>query len=93
MTEYQLTQTTIFEELEEAFPEIGRSAKRMDMYAKFRGTKVSFLELLKYLDEEILELNELLRAGDRELFEDILANTISRKIRSKMNASFAWVEK
>lgn len=93
LTEYQLTQTPIFEELEVAFPEIGRSAKRMDMYAKFRGIKVSFLELLKYLDEEILELNELLRAGDRELFEDILANTISRKIRSKMNASFAWVEK
>lgn len=93
LIEYQLTQTPIFEELEEAFPGIGRSAKRMDMYAKFRGTKVSFLELIKYLDEEIQELNELLRDGDRELFEDILANTISRKIRSKMNASFAWVEK
>ena len=27
------------------------------------------------------------------MFEDILANTVSRKIRGKINASNAWVEK
>ena len=30
---------------------------------------------------------------DRELFEDILANTISKKIRGKIQASKRWVEK
>lgn len=39
------------------------------------------------------ELEDLIKAGDRELFEDILANTVSRKIRGKINASNAWVDK
>ena len=46
-----------------------------------------------HLNEEIEELKSLIRAGDRELFEDILANTVSRKIRAKINGSTAWVEK
>ena len=36
---------------------------------------------------------ELIKDGDRELFEDILANTVSRKIRGKINSSNAWVDK
>ena len=35
----------------------------------------------------------LLSDKDRELFEDILANTISKKIRGKIQASKRWVEK
>lgn len=47
----------------------------------------------QYLQEDIAELEDLIKAGDRELFEDILANTVSRKIRGKINASNAWVDK
>ena len=38
-----------------------------------------------------LDLNRF--GQDRELFEDILANTVSRKIRGKINASNMWVQK
>ena len=55
--------------------------------------RIPFGKLLHYLEEEIAELRELIKAGDRELFEDILANTMSRKIRGKINSSNAWVEK
>ena len=41
----------------------------------------------------IEELENLIKDGDRELFEDILANTVSRKIRGKINASNTWVQK
>lgn len=49
--------------------------------------------LLAHLDEDIQELETLIKDGDRELFEDILANTVSRKIRGKINASNTWVQK
>ena len=45
-----------------------------------------------FRDMYIAELQELIKAGDRELFEDILANTVSRKIRGKINGSITWVE-
>lgn len=43
--------------------------------------------------KNISELENLIKDGDRELFEDILANTVSRKIRGKINASNLWVQK
>ena len=64
---------------------------RVDIVAQYRGNKIKFKYLLKYLDEEIVKLENLIKDKDRELFEDILANTISRKIRSKINNSDAWV--
>lgn len=90
LVEYQLTTTTLFEELEQHGS--GILARRLDIQGKFRGTKVSFSELIKHLEDEIEELKQLLKDGDRELFEDILANTVSRKIRGKINGSLAWVE-
>ena len=65
----------------------------MDIHARYQGVKIPFGKLLVHLEEEIEELQELIKAGDRELFEDILANTMSRKIRGKINASVSWVEK
>ena len=46
-----------------------------------------------HLEEDITELENLIKDGDRELFEDILANTVSRKIRGKINGSNTWVQK
>ncbi len=86
LVEYQLSMETLFDELEE------EGARRMDIRGKFRGTRVRFSELLNHLADEIEELNQLIRDGDRELFEDILANTISRKIRNRINGSLAWVD-
>lgn len=92
LSEYQITQTEIFEEIDQRMPGMYPSAKRSDIYARFKGIKVGFQEFLTYLDEEIIELEQLIKDGDRELFEDILANTVSRKIRNKINGSYAWVD-
>ena len=93
LNDYQLTQTELFEELESTRRQGEPSAKRMDIYARYQGVKIPFGKLPGHLEEEIAELQELIKAGDRELFEDILANTMSRKIRGKINGSMAWVEK
>lgn len=93
LNDYQLTLTELFEKFEEETPSGLPSPKRMDIHARYQGVKIPFGKLLVHLEEEIAELQELIKAGDRELFEDILANTMSRKIRGKINASVSWVEK
>lgn len=82
----------IFEEdFQEEFDDI--HPKRLEITARYRGENVKLGKLLEYLQEEIEEINNLIKNGDKELFEDILANTIGRKIRNKINGSMAWVEK
>lgn len=93
LTDYQIMQTELFEELEREAQKGDPSAKRLDIAARYQGVRIPFGRLLVHLEEEIAELKDLIKAGDRELFEDILANTVSRKIRGKINSSNAWVEK
>ena len=69
------------------------NGQSIDILARYLGTEIPFVQLPQYLQEDIAELEDLIKAGDRELFEDILANTVSRKIRGKINASNAWVDK
>ena len=85
LNDYQLMQSELFEELEDA--------KRLDISARYQGVKIPFKKLLSHLEEDIAELLNLIKDGDRELFEDILANTVGRKIRGKINNSNAWVGK
>ena len=93
LTDYQLTQTELFGELEEEAEPGEVSPGRLDIYARYQGVKIPFYKLLVHLEEEIEQLRVLIKDGDRELFEDILANTVSRKIRGKINSSSAWVQK
>ena len=69
------------------------SMKRIDISAKYRGMPVRFKDLIQKLSQDAEEQRQLLSDRDRELFEDILANTISKKIRGKIQASKSWVEK
>ena len=93
LNDYQLMQTELFQELDEEKRDVNLSAKRIDITARYQGVKIPFTKLLSHLQKDIEELQDLIKAGDRELFEDILANTVSRKIRGKINASNAWVAK
>ena len=94
--EYKPTQVIHFAELDDdarRYASEEYSPQRMDIVARYQGTDVSFASLISHLDEDISELENLIKDGDRELFEDILANTISRKIRGKINSSNMWVQK
>lgn len=93
LSDYQLTQTELFGELDEKGEPGVPTARRMDIQARDQGVKIPFYRLLVHLEENIAQLEDLIKTSDRELFEDILSNTISRKIRSKINGSNAWVEK
>ena len=93
LNDYQLTQTERFTELDEEARRGDVAARRLDIGARYQGVRIPFQKLLGHLEEEIANLQELIKAGDRELFEDILANTVGRKIRGKINSSNTWVEK
>ncbi len=90
--DYQLMQNELFEDLEEEKSD-EFTPKRLDISARYQGVKISFASLIEHLEEDIRELENLIKDGDRELFEDILANTVSRKIRGKINSSVTWVQK
>lgn len=69
------------------------SQKRLELFARIQGRDVNFLSLVGFIDESIDENEKLLRESDRQLFEDILANTVGKKIRAKIYHSEQWVKK
>lgn len=93
LLEYQISLQTLFEEMDGGNGIFDVSVKRLDFTAKYRGTAVKFKELIAKMSEDAEEQARLLSDKDRELFEDILANTISKKIRGKIQSSKRWVEK
>lgn len=93
LLEYQITLQTLFGDLDEETGIFGANMRRIDISAKYRGTTVKFKELIVRMEEDAEVQRKLLSDKDRELFEDILANTISKKIRGKIQSSKRWVEK
>lgn len=90
LVDFQLTLQPLFEEAEEE-DDFGVSMRRIDIVGKYRGINVRFKELLEKLREDAEVQKRLLSDKERELFEDILANTISKKIRAKIHSSKRWV--
>lgn len=82
-----------WETLELSPEEVLSQTQRMDIRGKFMGREVRFYELAGIVEEQIEENRLLLDEQDRALFEDILINSISRKIRAKIEHSKRWVEK
>ncbi|NLK29291.1 MAG: TIGR02680 family protein [Clostridiales bacterium] len=93
LLEYHMNLQSLFDDLDGLKTYDNIYAKRLDIIAKYRGISVKFKELTGKLTEDIEEQTNLLNDQDRELFEDILANTISKKIRAKIYSSNAWVDK
>lgn len=103
LTEYHLTAEYIFDaedkdrEISQSMDQGTRKAqhmqKRLEIRAKIKGRDVNFYTLVEALLDAIEENEKLLRESDRQLFEDILANTISKKIRAKIYHAEQWVKK
>jgi len=70
-----------------------KSFKRLEFPARIKGKDVNFYTLVDFIDESIIENEQLLKESDRQLFEDILANTISKKIRARIYHAEQWVKK
>lgn len=55
------------------------------------GKQVSLLFFIQEIEQKIALMQELLNEKDRELFESILTETISGKLRNRIAASHRWV--
>lgn len=83
LQEYNLSIYTLFDDEESA---------RLDISARYQGLKIPFMQLLENLQNDIDKQSILLEDSDRALIEDILVNTISKKIRVHIQNSKRWVE-
>ena len=83
-------------EWEEFFEELAGKAlelRRFEIIGRFGGKEVRCQELSFLIQERIQEQGRLLDEQDRELFEEILIKSISRKISARIWHSQQWVEK
>ena len=95
LIDYQISSFEQFAELRKKRPQessLATPVQRLDYQARYRGSRIPFQKLSGILDEELESLRQLIKQTDRELFEDILSNTMSRKIRSRINSAQSWVE-
>lgn len=59
--------------------------------AKYVGKLLNFYELKIQIEENIQTQSQIIQEKDRVMFEDILANNLSKKIRARINHSKSWV--
>ena len=97
LVEYNVRIDTVFDTeadgRDEAVSKILAQRKRMELVAKVQGRDVDFYTMAAFIDQSIEESDRLLKESDRQLFEDILANTVGKKIRAKIYHSEQWVKK
>lgn len=67
--------------------------KRKELRCKVQGKDVGFLVLLEEITKSIEEQSLLISEEERRIFEDVLMNTISQKVKAKIYQSKNWVSK
>jgi uncharacterized protein (TIGR02680 family) len=88
--------------LEECFESVGECAgvgsefqylrKRVRVVSAWNGKKVFLEEFYQILKTAIEETELLIQQKDRELFEDILSQTISQQLTDRISESRSWVK-
>lgn len=96
LVDYNLSIETILAlEIEEENQDIIsllQTSSRRDITCFVNGKKVKFLTLSKEVDETIVTTENLIEEDDRKLFEEILTNTVGRKIRERIYHAKDWVK-
>lgn len=98
LLEYSVSIQYLFEEkgMWHVNPEINRilaKRRRLDFTARLEGKESNFYVLTEYIDKSIEQNEKLLQEEDRHLFEDILINTVGKKIRARIYHSEHWIGK
>lgn len=95
LVEYNLSiETSFLVEIEEENQEIIdllQTRSRKDITCFVKGKKVNFLTLSEEVNETIKETQGLIEEDDRRLFEEILTNTVGKKIRERIYHAKDWV--
>ncbi|WP_297421928.1 TIGR02680 family protein [Clostridium sp.] len=73
--------------------EFSKLRARKEIRCRIQGKEVGFLVLIEEIKKSIEEQSLLISEEERRIFEDILLNTISQKVRGKIHQSRQWVSK
>jgi uncharacterized protein (TIGR02680 family) len=92
LREYNLKLIDIFSDEGEA-SELKWFRARKELRCRVSGKDVGFLALLEEINKSIEEQSLLISEEERRIFEDVLMNTISQKVKGKIYQSKAWVSK
>lgn len=84
LREFRIQTITLFE---------GADKSRIDLIAKVDGKQLGFKTLIDYIQKRMEEMRLLISDEERRVFEEVLINTISTKITSKIYLSKQWVNK
>lgn len=68
------------------------ASNRLEVTARLEGRIVSLYQLAKWIEQEIQKNESLLDDADRELFEEIIMQTVGQKIRAKIYRAEEWVQ-
>ena len=95
LVDYGTALEECFESLEDSYSEkeamTGVIRKRVRVVSSWNGKKIYLEEFYNILKQNIDETALLIRQKDRELFEDILSQTISRQLTDRIAESRKWV--
>ncbi len=87
-----LTQYNVLQENVQPIHIVEDISSRIILKAKYLGKNMSFLQLIEQLKNNIETQELLIVEEDKHIFEDILVNNISKKIRDSIQNSKRWVE-
>ncbi|SEJ16934.1 TIGR02680 family protein [Propionispira arboris] len=78
--------------VEDCFAESAEQLRRRQrIVAVWQGNKLSFMDFYNVIKEAIDSTELLIQDKDRKLFEDILTDTLSRKLNSRILESRNWI--
>lgn len=67
--------------------------QRSDITFRYNQQRLTFNKMITVLIDSIDEQENLLKEEDRKVFEEILSDTLSRKLSARIFSSKAWVKK
>lgn len=92
LREYNIKEISLFDNEENDF-NIKWFRQRRDFKGKIQGKDVNLLVLKDEISRSIEELELLISEEERKVFEEVLMNTISQKVKAKIYMSSSWVKK
>jgi uncharacterized protein (TIGR02680 family) len=106
LVEYRLTQNTLFDALDELrgltedcpelwlklWMELRQKARRLQLTLEYDGKRVNPYYLQTQLGKNMDLQRQLLNEKDRELYEEIIMNSVGRIIRGRIQRAEHWVE-
>jgi uncharacterized protein (TIGR02680 family) len=103
LVEYRLTQETIHEvrELPEAgdnewfqqqVEQLKQTSRRIQLLMEYMGNRVTPYYVRDQIERDIDLQQSILTQKDRELYEEIIMNSVGRIIRTRINRSEQWVK-